>query len=114
MALNQLALAPVVLTTVFAWNLLLTRQADVIPSKIKRDLVPTMINGELLCTWRDGRTGMFLSLTGVLCCAGWKFWIPASSINFWLIPVRSQVLYMSACGLLWTAYLSYSSNRKMA
>eukprot|EP00891_Asterochloris_glomerata_P008952 jgi/Astpho2/8952/e_gw1.00133.284.1_t len=88
-ALNQLALAPVVLTTVFAWNLLLTQKADEIPSKIKRDMVPTMING-------------------------WKFWIPASSINFWLIPVHSQVLYMSACGLLWTAYLSYSSNRKMA
>ena len=55
MALNQLVLAPVVLTTVFAWNLLLTQKADEITSKIKRDLVPTMINGEPVCTWHDGQ-----------------------------------------------------------
>ncbi|KAK9830345.1 hypothetical protein WJX72_011161 [[Myrmecia] bisecta] len=85
--LNQLALAPVVLAVVFAWNLGLQRKADQIPSKIKKDLVPTMVNG-------------------------WKFWVPASSINFWLIPVRHQVLYMSTCGVLWTGYLSYSSNKR--
>ena len=43
-------------------------------------------------------------------CAGWKFWVPAASINFWLVPLAHQVLYMSCCGVLWTAYLSYSSN----
>ena len=42
--------------------------------------------------------------------AGWKFWVPASCVNFKLIPLHYQVLYMSACGLLWTAYLSYASN----
>lgn len=45
-------------------------------------------------------------------CAGWKFWVPAASINFWLVPLRHQVLYMSTCSVLWTAYLSYSSNKK--
>lgn len=58
MALNQLALAPVVLTTVFAWNLLLTQKADEIPSKIKRDMVPTMINGERVCPSHDGCAGV--------------------------------------------------------
>ncbi|KIZ03148.1 hypothetical protein MNEG_4812 [Monoraphidium neglectum] len=82
--LNQVALAPVVLAVVFSWNLALTGQAGGIPEKIQRDLVPSMVNG-------------------------WKFWIPAASINFWAIPVDKQVLYMSCCGVLWTAYLSYAS-----
>lgn len=46
--------------------------------------------------------------------AGWKFWIPASSINFWLVPVKQQVLYMSLCGVFWSAYLSYSSNLQVS
>lgn len=83
-ALNQLALAPVVLAVVFAWNLALTQQVQGIPAKIQRDLVPSMING-------------------------WKFWVPAASVNFYFIPVDKQVLYMSCCGVLWTAYLSYAS-----
>lgn len=86
-ALNQLVLGPIVTTVVFTWNLLLQQQSQEIPRKLKRDLVPTMVNG-------------------------WKFWIPASSINFMLVPLQSQVLYMSVCGLLWTAYLSYSSNKQ--
>lgn len=44
-ALNQLALAPVVLAAVFAWNLGLTNQLAALPGKIRRDLVPSMING---------------------------------------------------------------------
>ena len=41
--------------------------------------------------------------------AGWKFWVPAASINFYFVPLQHQVLYMSCCGVLWTAYLSYAS-----
>lgn len=44
--LNQLLLAPVVLGVVFSWNLVLQGQAGDIVPKIKRDLVPSMINGE--------------------------------------------------------------------
>ncbi|KAF5837020.1 hypothetical protein DUNSADRAFT_4945 [Dunaliella salina] len=83
-AANQLLLAPVTLSTVFSWNLALTGKASDIPSKIRDDLLPTMVNG-------------------------WKFWVPAASINFYAIPVEKQVLYMSLCGVLWTAYLSYAS-----
>jgi protein Mpv17 len=41
--------------------------------------------------------------------AGWKFWVPAASLNFYGVPLKQQVLYMSCCGMLWTAYLSYIS-----
>ncbi|GLC40747.1 hypothetical protein PLESTB_000026700 [Pleodorina starrii] len=84
-AANQLVLAPITLSTVFAYNLALTGKADAISTKIRDDLWPTMQNG-------------------------WKFWIPAASLNFYCVPLKSQVLYMSACGVLWTAYLSYTSN----
>lgn len=46
--------------------------------------------------------------------AGWKFWVPAASVNFFAVPVPLQVWYMSACGLLWVAYLSYSSSKTQA
>lgn len=84
-ALNQLALGPVVLAASFAWNMVLTKQADKYFSKLRNDGPPSMVNG-------------------------WKFWVPASGINFWLVPLRYQVLYMSTCGMLWTSYLSYASN----
>jgi len=82
---NQAFLGPVVLTTVFAWTLFWTNQKEKIPSKIKNDLLPTAING-------------------------WKFWVPASAINFSLIPLQHQVLYMSSCGIFWNTFLSLSSN----
>ena len=44
-AANQLVLAPMVLTTVFAWNLSLSNKMAQIPDKIKDDLWPTMMNG---------------------------------------------------------------------
>lgn len=40
---------------------------------------------------------------------GWKFWVPAAAINFYAVPLPWQVLYMSTCGVLWTAYLSFAS-----
>lgn len=85
---NQLLLGPVTLTAVFAWNLALTGQASGITQKVRDDLWPTMING-------------------------WKFWVPAASINFYFVPIQQQVLYMSCCGVLWTAYLSYASANKI-
>lgn len=44
---------------------------------------------------------------------GWKFWVPAASVNFAAVPLQYQIWYMSACGLLWVAYLSYSSTRRV-
>ena len=82
--LNQLCLAPVVIAAVFAWNLGLQGKVEEWPAKLKRAFVPTLI-------------------------AGWKFWVPAASVNFLAVPLQHQVLYMSTCGVAWTGYLSYSS-----
>jgi hypothetical protein len=41
-------------------------QADKIQDKLRTDLLPTMITG-------------------------WKFWIPAASLNFYAIPLAHQV-----------------------
>lgn len=86
--LNQVVLGPITVSSAFTWNLALQGKADEIPSKIARDMLPTMLNG-------------------------WKFWVPAASINFYCIPVAYQVLYMSCCGVLWTAYVSYASSSKV-
>lgn len=88
-SLNQLALAPVTVTVAFAWNLALTGRLHDLPNKLKADFVGTLQNG-------------------------WKFWIPAASINFFFMPLQYQVLYMSTCGMLWTGYLSYRSSSTQA
>lgn len=85
-ALNQLCLAPLVITGVFTWNLGLQGKLGELPAKVRQDFVPTMLTG-------------------------WKFWVPAASINFMMVPLQHQVLYMSTCGLIWTAFLSYSSSQ---
>jgi len=86
-ALNQLVLGPIVLMSVFAWNLGLQGKMKEVGEKVKKDLVPSLFNA-------------------------WKFWVPAASANFYLIPLQRQVLFMSACSIGWTGYLSFESNRK--
>lgn len=83
--LNQIVLGPIVVMSVFAWNLALQNKLDQLNDKVKRDYVPSIING-------------------------WKFWVPAASVNFWLVPLKRQVVFMSACSIVWTGYLSYASN----
>ena len=68
----------------FGWTLGLTGRAREVPAKIGADLVPTMVNG-------------------------WKFWVPVAAANFYAVPLESRVLFMSAAGVVWTAYLSHSS-----
>jgi protein Mpv17 len=86
-ALNQLVLAPVVIAGVFAWSLGFQGQLSAWPDKVNRDFIPTILTG-------------------------WRFWIPAASVNFVLVPLQHQVLYMSCCGVIWTAILSSSSESK--
>jgi protein Mpv17 len=81
---NQLCLAPIVIAGVFAWNLALQNKIEELPNKVRHHFVPTLLDG-------------------------WKFWIPAASVNFVAVPLQHQVLYMSLCGVAWTGYLSYSS-----
>lgn len=83
-ALNQVVLGPIVLTSAFAWTFVLQNQANRLKQKVRKDLLPTLVNG-------------------------WKFWVPAACINFYAVPLRFQVLYMSTCGVVWTAYISFAS-----
>lgn len=65
-AANQFLLAPIVLCSVFSWNLAMQGKAREIPAKVQRDLWPTMVRG-------------------------WAFWVPAASVNFWFVPLPYQV-----------------------
>ena len=80
-------LGPVVVTAVFAWNLGWSRRLAEFPAKWRRDTLPTLRKG-------------------------WAFWVPASSINFAFVPLQYQVLYMSACGIVWTTILSAASAKQ--
>ena len=85
--LNQAALGPVVVACFFAWSQLLTNTftATGWREKVQRDALPTLQKG-------------------------WAFWVPASCVNFALVPVNRQVLYMSCCSVVWNCILSQAGN----
>ncbi|KAK9821015.1 hypothetical protein WJX74_001125 [Apatococcus lobatus] len=82
---NQFALGPLTLVTSFTWNYTLLNKRSELAGKLQRDGFPTLQNG-------------------------WKFWVPAASLNFLLIPLRFRVLFMSLCSMCWTGYLSNQAN----
>lgn len=84
---NQLVLGPIVVSSIFAWSLAWQRRLSDYPAKWRRDTLPTLKKG-------------------------WSFWVPAATVNFMLIPVQYQVLYMSGCGLVWTTILSAATSGK--
>jgi len=43
--------------------------------------------------------------------ANWALWIPAQTVNFYLMPVKYHVLFSNFVALAWNAYLSYSSRQ---
>lgn len=56
-SLNQLALAPVTITVVFAWNMALTGQLHKLRAKYESDFFPTMRNGWKFWVRGDGGGG---------------------------------------------------------
>eukprot|EP00850_Spirogloea_muscicola_P025290 SM002662S09958 [mRNA] locus=s2662:983:1464:- [translate_table: standard] len=84
--LSQVLLKPLLLVLVFAYNAAWTGRLRSLPDKCRRDLWPTMV-------------------------AGWRFWVPASTANFALVPLHSRVLFSSACSLFWNTYVSMSAAR---
>lgn len=80
-SLNQIVLGPLVVAGVFSWTLAIQGKPEKIVQKIRDDAFSTLKTG-------------------------WKFWIPASMINFWVVPLPYQVLYMSCCATVWNAILS--------
>ena len=79
--LNQAVLGPVVVATFFGWSMALTGRAKEYPAKMQNDAFPALKRG-------------------------WAFWVPAASVNFALVPLKAQVLYMSCCSIVWNYILS--------
>lgn len=79
--LNQLVLGPYVIAVVFAWNSLWQGKLDKLPALYHDSAFPTLVDG-------------------------WKFWIPASVLNFGVVPLQARVAFMSSCSIFWNFYLS--------
>uniref|UniRef100_A0A0C9S0Q8 TSA: Wollemia nobilis Ref_Wollemi_Transcript_29192_1028 transcribed RNA sequence n=1 Tax=Wollemia nobilis TaxID=56998 RepID=A0A0C9S0Q8_9CONI len=79
--LNQIVLGPCVIAVVFAWNSLWQGKLKELPDKYRKDAIPTLVYG-------------------------WKFWTPASLLNFWAVPLQMRVAFMSSCSIFWNFYLS--------
>lgn len=74
-------LGPAVVAVVFAWNFAWAGKLSDLPAKYKADYVSTMVDG-------------------------WKFWVPAATVNFGVVPLQGRVGFMSLCSIFWNFYLS--------
>ncbi|GLJ07935.1 hypothetical protein SUGI_0077930 [Cryptomeria japonica] len=80
-ALNQIVVGPCVVGVIFAWNSLWLRKLKELPTLYQKEGIPTLI-------------------------AGWKFWVPITVLNFWVVPLHTRVAFMSTCSIFWNFYLS--------
>ncbi|PIN18888.1 Peroxisomal membrane protein MPV17 [Handroanthus impetiginosus] len=79
--LNQIVLGPTVIAVVFAWNNIWQGKVSELPNKYKKDALPTLFTG-------------------------FRFWIPVSILNFWVVPLQVRVAFMSMASIFWNFYLS--------
>ncbi|CAI0461267.1 unnamed protein product [Linum tenue] len=79
--LNQVILGPSVIAVVFAWNSIWQGKLSQLPGKYQRDALPTLLSG-------------------------FRFWIPVSILNFWVIPLQARVGFMSMGSIFWNFCLS--------
>ncbi|WCJ24832.1 Peroxisomal membrane 22 kDa (Mpv17/PMP22) family protein [Euphorbia peplus] len=84
--LNQIVLGPCVIAVVFAWNNLWQGKVSQLPGKYKRDALPTLLYG-------------------------FRFWIPVSALNFWVVPLQARVAFMSMGSIFWNFCLSSTMNK---
>ncbi|KAK4438881.1 hypothetical protein Salat_0222700 [Sesamum alatum] len=84
--LNQVVLGPSVIAAVFAWNNLWQGKLAEFPNKYKKDAFPTL-------------------------CTGFRFWIPVSIVNFWIVPLQARVAFMSVGSIFWNFVLSSAMSR---
>ncbi|XP_031263968.1 protein Mpv17-like [Pistacia vera] len=84
--LNQIVLGPCVIAVVFAWNNLWLRKVSELPNKYKKDALPTLLYG-------------------------FRFWIPVSILNFWVVPLQARVAFMSMGSIFWNFYLSSTMSK---
>ncbi|KAK4757316.1 hypothetical protein SAY87_018617 [Trapa incisa] len=84
--LNQIVLGPCVIAVVFAWNNLWQGKISQLPDKYREDALPTLL-------------------------FGFRFWIPVSAINFWVIPLQARVAFMSLGSIFWNFCLSTTMSK---
>ncbi|CAI9089159.1 OLC1v1023670C1 [Oldenlandia corymbosa var. corymbosa] len=85
--LNQIVLGPAVIAVIFAWNNIWQGKVSELPKKYQTDALPTLL-------------------------FGFRFWIPVSILNFWLVPLPARVAFMSTGSIFWNFYLSSTMNNK--
>ncbi|XP_071905017.1 protein sym-1-like [Coffea arabica] len=84
--LNQIVLGPTVIAVVFAWNNLWQGKLSELPNKYQKDALPALF-------------------------FGFRFWIPVSILNFWLVPLQARVAFMSLGSIFWNFFLSSTMSR---
>ncbi|XP_050226310.1 uncharacterized protein LOC126676199 [Mercurialis annua] len=84
--LNQIVLGPCVIAVIFAWNNLWQGKLSMLPAKYKKDALPTLFYG-------------------------FRFWIPVSVLNFWVVPLQARVAFMSMGSIFWNFCLSSTMNK---
>lgn len=84
--LNQIVLGPCVIAVVFAWNNLWKGKLSQLPAMYQNDALPALLYG-------------------------FRFWVPASILNFWVIPLQVRVAFMSTCSIFWNFYLSSTMSK---
>ncbi|KAJ4729625.1 Peroxisomal membrane protein MPV17 [Melia azedarach] len=84
--LNQIVLGPCVIAVCFAWNNLWQGTVSELPEKYKKDALPTLLYG-------------------------FRFWIPVSVLNFWVVPLQARVAFMSVGSIFWNFYLSSTMSK---
>lgn len=84
--LNQVVLGPSVIAVIFAWNNLWLGKLSELGNKYQRDALPTLLYG-------------------------FRFWIPVSILNFWVVPLQARVAFMSMGSIFWNFYLSSTMSK---
>ncbi|XP_062007829.1 protein sym-1 [Rosa rugosa] len=84
--LNQVVLGPSVIAVVFAWNNLWQGKLSQLPEKYRKDALPTLLYG-------------------------FRFWIPVSLLNFWVVPLQARVAFMCVGSIFWNFCLSSTMSK---
>ncbi|XVF39827.1 hypothetical protein PTKIN_Ptkin01aG0063400 [Pterospermum kingtungense] len=88
MFLGQAVFGPVSTTVFFSYNAALQGESgEEIVARLKRDLLPTLINGAM-------------------------FWPSCDFVTYKFVPVHLQPLMNSSCAYIWTIYLTYMASLK--
>jgi hypothetical protein len=86
--LDQGLFAPCFVSLFISSLLCLDGTPELIMSKLKQDLVPTVI-------------------------ANWSLWIPGQLLNFYFVPPSLTLLASNMIALIWCTYLSWAANKQV-